>query len=154
MAFRLTSTAFANARRIPDLHTCDGQDTSPPLAWSDVPDGARSLALIVTDPDAPVGTWYHWAVFDIPPESTGLAPAYPSEARQEGCRQAINDFRRVGYGGPCPPRGHGQHHYRFRLMALNVRHLDLPEGADCRDVEAAAEAHLLIDVSLTGLYSR
>lgn len=154
MAFRLTSAAFADGKRIPDIHTCAGADTSPPLAWIDVPVAAASLVLIVSDPDAPVGIWYHWGLFDLPAADGSLPAAYPDDAGPRAPRQAINDFRRRGYGGPCPPRGHGIHHYRFRLIAVSARHLDLHERVDCRDLEAAAEAHHVDETVLIGLYSR
>lgn len=154
MTMTLTSTAFADGARIPEIYTCEGADISPPLAWSGAPDGVRSFALLCDDPDAPRGTWTHWAVFDIAADATGLPEAYPKGARVDGTRQAVTDFGRPGYGGPCPPKGHGVHHYHFRLLALDVERLDVPKNASFRNVEAAAESHVLARGELTGTYSR
>lgn len=154
MTFRLTSPDIAEGARIPKRYTCDGDDVSPPLAWQDAPPETRSFALLCDDPDAPAGTWHHWALFDLPPDATRLAAAYPTDPVVGGTRQALNDFRRFGYGGPCPPRGHGVHHYRFRLLALSVAKLDLPKSARCPDVDAAARSHVIAETVLTGTYSR
>jgi Raf kinase inhibitor-like YbhB/YbcL family protein len=151
MTLRLTSPAFTAEGTIPVRYTCDGEDMSPPLSWSGAPQGTRSFALICRDPDAPAGVWYHWALFDIAQDRHGL---------EERCRpgggmhQAVNDFGQRGYGGPCPPHGHGRHHYHFTLYALSVEYLDVAPGAHCRDVEAAARAHALATAELTGLYGR
>lgn len=153
MTFTLSSPAFTANERIPARCTCDGADVSPPLAWSGAPAGMRSFALICTDPDAPSGTWYHWAVYDIAPEVTRLPEALPLE--MEGrTRQAINDFYRPGYCGPCPPCGHGTHHYHFRLYALNVDALPVKAEAHSRDVERAARQHMLAETDLVGTYDR
>ncbi len=154
MAFRLTSPAFAEGGRIPTRHSCEGDDASPPLAWDGAPEGTRAFALICSDPDAPAGTWYHWAVFDIPAAARRLDEDFPTDGRVGDIRQAVTDFRRTGYGGPCPPRGHGVHHYRFRLMAVDVERLAVAASPDCRDVEAEASRHRLAECALTGLYSR
>jgi hypothetical protein len=154
MAFSLTSPAFAQGGRIPIRHTCEGGDASPALAWDGAPEGTRAFALVCSDPDAPVGTWYHWAVFDIPATMHGLDEDFPTDGRVGDIRQAVTDFRRTGYGGPCPPRGHGVHHYRFRLVAVDVEHLAVAASPDCRDVETEAHRHLLAECMLTGLYSR
>src|SRR5919197_6162289 len=118
----ITSGAFEEGATIPRRHTCDGENVSPPLAWSGAPEGTRSLALIVDDPDAPVGTFAHWLAWGLDREAGGLGEGEraPSEGR--------NDFGRTGYGGPCPPRGHGRHRYFFRLYAL-AGELDLAAGA-------------------------
>jgi Raf kinase inhibitor-like YbhB/YbcL family protein len=154
MAFSLTSTAFRDGERVPDRYTCTGDDISPPLAWSDAPAGTKSFALLCDDPDAPAGTWHHWAAFDIPADSHGLPEAYPTDAEVDGTRQAVTDFRRTGYGGPCPPPGHGTHHYHFSLLALSVERLDLPTKVHCTEVESAARRHMLAEIRLTGTYSR
>jgi Raf kinase inhibitor-like YbhB/YbcL family protein len=154
MAMTLTSTAFADGERIPELYTCDGADISPPLAWSGAPAGTGSFAILCDDPEAPGGTWTHWAAFDIGAEATGLRESYPKGARVDDVRQAITDFGRRGYGGPCPPPGHGVHHYHFRLLALDVERLDLPDSAMFADVEAAAAAHVLDRAELIGTFSR
>lgn len=153
MSLDLISTAFSNGGRIPARHTCEGPDTSPPLQWSGAPVGTRSFALICSDPDAPAGTWYHWAIYDIPSDASGLPEDCPPDGR-DGIRQAINDFGRRGYAGPCPPRGHGTHHYHFRLYALEVEHLPLKGSPRCREVERAAKSRALGEANLVGLFSR
>ncbi|MGO8915077.1 MAG: YbhB/YbcL family Raf kinase inhibitor-like protein [Stellaceae bacterium] len=152
MMMRLTSAAFANGSEIPARFTCDGDNLSPPLAWSGAPSPTRSFAIVCSDPDAPSGVWYHWAALDI---------RHDVNALEEHCRpgstamrQAINDFGKRGYGGPCPPRGNGRHHYHFTLYALDVEHLDVPASAHCRDVENAARAHALATAELIGVYAR
>lgn len=154
MSLTLTSTAFSHGERIPERHTCEGDDLSPPLAWSGAPKGTASFALLCDDPDAPRGTWHHWAVFDIPADTSALREGYPPDAAVGRVRQAVTDFGRTGYGGPCPPPGHGIHHYFFKLLALNVARLDLPAGARCEDVEEGAEPHVLARAELMGTYSR
>jgi Raf kinase inhibitor-like YbhB/YbcL family protein len=154
MSLTLSSAAFSAGERIPAVHTCDGGDVSPPLAWTGAPAGVRSFAVVCTDPDAPVGTWYHWVIFDIPENITELGAGYAADARVGTTRQALNDFKRTGYGGPCPPRGHGVHRYHFRLMALDVDRIDASEPADARDVEREAERHLLDEAVLIGTYAR
>ena len=117
---RLNSAAFADGSAIPRRFTCDDADLSPPLNWSDAPTGTRkALPFSVMIPTRPAGTWHHWAAYDIPSTLTMLAEGTASDAEQVGFKQAINDFQRPGYGGPCPPRGHGLHHYHFRLLALS-----------------------------------
>lgn len=154
MSFTLSSAAFPPRGRIPAVHSCDGDNASPPLVWSRTPAGTRSFALVCTDPDAPVGTWYHWAVFDIPGDVESLSAGFATEARVGSIRQAINDFKRTGYGGPCPPRGHGVHHYHFRLLAPSVAQLELPDPVECREVEREATKHLLGQAELIGTYAR
>lgn len=153
-AFRLESPAFAHGERIPARYTCEGEDISPPLHWFGTPAGTRSLALLCDDPDAPMGTWWHWGVYDIRPGVPGLPEGYPTDARVGETRQAINDFGRHGYGGPCPPPGHGTHHYRFRLLALEVDSLELSPGISCPRLEEAARGHLVAETELIGTYSR
>lgn len=151
----LHSQGFASEQRIPDQYTCSGKDRSPHLAWSDAPRATRSYALIIDDPDAPSGTFSHWGVYDIPAEMTHLDEGFSSDdARAVGAKQVMNDFGRIGYGGPCPPVGHGVHHYRFQLLALDVEHLDLPARADCRALEEAAHPHVLGRARVTATYSR
>lgn len=153
MAFMLTSTAFKSSGAIPSRYTCDGDNISPSLSWSGLPTDARSFALICADPDAPAGTWYHWGVYDIPAETMNLPEAYPAAGRG-AVKQALNDFRRRRYDGPCPPHGHGTHHYHFKLYALGTASLALNRDADCRAVEAAAQAHALGRAELVGTYGR
>jgi Raf kinase inhibitor-like YbhB/YbcL family protein len=147
---RLTSSAFESNAWIPARYTCDGTNVSPPLAWTDPPAETRSFALVCTDPDAPGGVWYHWATYDIPATTHALTEHSPPTSKNPP--QAINDFRRAGYGGPCPPRGDRPHRYRFRIYALNVP--SLGPQAHCRDVEAAARAHAIATAELVGLYQR
>jgi Raf kinase inhibitor-like YbhB/YbcL family protein len=154
MALQLTSPAFAPGARIPVRHSCEGEDLSPPLAWSDVPAEAESLALFCDDPDAPAGTWHHWALFDLPPTTTELRMGYPRDATVGGTRQAVNDFGVTGYRGPCPPPGHGTHHYHFRLLALDVAKLVVRDRAKCREALAAARLHAIAIAELIGTYSR
>jgi Raf kinase inhibitor-like YbhB/YbcL family protein len=154
MTLVLTSPAFADGARIPERFTCEGDDVSPPLAWSGAPAATRSFALVVSDADAPAGTWYHWAIFDLPAATAGLAEGQPRDGRAGNVRQAVTDFRRTGYGGPCPPRGHGPHRYTFRLLALDVARLEVPERVDCRAVERAAVPHTLAEARLIGTYAR
>src|SRR5207248_10416734 len=155
MAFALTSTAFKEGAAIPVKHTCDGADVSPPLAWSGAPAGTGAFALIADDPDAPAGTWVHWVLYDLPgtasqlPESVAKTEV-PSELG--GATQGKNDFRRTGYGGPCPPPGPA-HRYFFKLYALDAS-LKLKAGATKRDVEAAMQGHVLGTAQLMGTYAR
>lgn len=149
MALQITSTAFAEGDPIPAKHTCDGADVSPPLSWEDVPDATVSFALICDDPDAPVGTWVHWVIYGIPAGSREI----PSSALTPGgAKQGINDFKRIGYGGPCPPPGPA-HRYFFKLYALD-RGLELDEGATKGDLLAAMEGHILAEAQLMGTYQR
>ena len=154
MAFELTSSAFAQNERIPRIYTCEGEDISPPLAWSGAPPDTRSFVLLCDDPDAPAGVWRHWAAYNIPAERTDLPEHFSTGERVGDVRQAFNDFARTGYGGPCPPPGHGTHHYHFRLLALAVYILPLDEGARCAEVETAAADHALAEAELIGIYSR
>lgn len=147
---QLTSSAFAANSRIPVRYTCDGANISPQLAWADPPTGTRSFALVCVDPDAPGGEWRHWAIYDIPAATHMLAEHVPPTRKLPP--QAINDFRRPGYGGPCPPRGDAPHHYRFRLYALGVE--SLGPRTHCSDVEAAARSQALAVAELSGLYQR
>jgi Raf kinase inhibitor-like YbhB/YbcL family protein len=148
---RLTSSAFGSGDRIPVRFTCDGTDISPPLAWSDPPNGTRTFALVCADPDAPGGTWYHWAIYDIPAITHVLSEHWPSTRVPPP--QGINDFGDVGYRGPCPPPG-TPHHYHFRLYALDVARLDLGPGVRCRAVEVAVRAQTIATAELIGIYGR
>jgi Raf kinase inhibitor-like YbhB/YbcL family protein len=152
---RFQSPAFAEGGPIPRVHTCDGKNTSPPLSWSGVPEGTRSLALICEDPDAPVGTFSHWVLFDLPPDLKGLDEAIPPEREVKigsgVARQGQNDFGKVGYGGPCPPGG--THHYLFRLYAIDARPAPGPE-AGREGLLRALKGHVLAEGRLVGTYSR
>jgi hypothetical protein len=151
---RLSSTAFSDGADIPRRYTCEGEDISPPLQWSDAPHETQSFVLLCDDPDAPAGTWRHWAVYNIPSSETGLPEGAGLASASHGFKQAINDFGRADYGGPCPPRGHGTHHYRFHLLAISRRELDLGKNPTFADVEKEARKRLLAEATLVGLYRR
>ena len=154
MAFTLTSTAFRDGAAIPVKHTCDGVDVSPLLAWSGAPAGTRSFALIADDPDAPAASWVHWVVYNLPAAVSELPEnvAKVESLDLGGARQGRNDFRRPGYGGPCPPPGPA-HRYFFTLYALDAP-LTLKPGAQSKDVKTAMEGHVLGSAQLLGTYAR
>lgn len=153
MALTVSSSAFQEGDKIPAKYTCEGQDVSPPLAWSEPPAGTRSLALIVDDPDAPGGVFTHWLLFNIPPDSRELPEAVPTQAElASGALQGKTDFGRTGYGGPCPPPGR-PHRYQFTLYALD-QPLDLEGGASKKQLLSAMEGHILAQGQLTGTYQR
>jgi hypothetical protein len=153
MTFALTSSAFQDSASIPKPHTCDGADRSPALAWSGLPAGTQSLVLIVDDPDAPGRTWVHWVLYDIPPALTGLPEGVSADPQPAGLGvNGVNDFKKSGYGGPCPPRGK-PHRYFFKLYALDTL-LNLKPGATKADLEAAIEGRLLAQAQLIGTYQR
>jgi Raf kinase inhibitor-like YbhB/YbcL family protein len=150
---QLTSTAFTEGAPIPARYTYDATNVSPPLKWSGVPAGAKSLALIMDDPDAPAGTWVHWVLYDLPPGTTELPEDLPkSQYVAGGAKQGLNDFRHLGYGGPSPPPGK-PHRYFFKLYALDVV-LDLKPGLTKKDLERAMDRHILAHVQLMGTYQR
>jgi hypothetical protein len=152
MAITLTSSAFTEGALIPKQHTCDAEDISPDLTWSGVPPGAKSLALICDDPDAPVGTWVHWVLFNIPADVSALAAGIPADAAlKNGARHGKNDFRKLGYGGPCPPGG--THRYYFKLYALDTP-LTLESGSTKAQLLAAMKGHILAEGQLMGKYRR
>ncbi len=154
MTFQLTSAGFSEGQRIPKRYTCEGEDLSPPLAWSGAPPATRSFLLACDDPDAPAGTWHHWSLFNMPATVTALKEGLSRRAHVDAMRQAVNDFGEIGYRGPCPPRGHGTHHYHFRLLALDIEQLSVKERAKCKEVEAAARSHVVATAELVGTYSR
>lgn len=150
---KLSSPAFADGQPIPRKHTGEGPDHSPPLKWSGVPAGAKSLALIADDPDAPVGTWTHWVLYDLPPTTAELAEDAPKTQFLPGnAKQGINDFRRLGYGGPMPPPGK-PHRYFFKLYALDTL-LDLKPGVTKQELLKAMEGHVLAEGQWMGTYQR
>lgn len=153
MTLTLTSPAFADGQRLPDVFARDGQNQLPPLQWSGAPKGVRSYALLVNDPDAPGGTFWHAAIYDIPPDRSAL-PQGIKPGMDEAIRFGRNDFGETGYDGPQPPRGHGVHHYHFRLMALSVPNLDLPANTDAKVVSRKAEEHALEIAEIVGTYER
>jgi len=149
----LSSTAFQDGEKIPAKYACDGQDVSPPLAWSEPPQGTQAFALIMDDPDAPGRVFTHWVLFNLPADSRQLSEAIPAEAQlTNGALQGKNDFRKSGYGGPCPPPGH-PHRYQFTLYALD-QPLDLEAGASKKQLLSAMQGHILAQVLLTGTYQR
>jgi Raf kinase inhibitor-like YbhB/YbcL family protein len=152
MAITITSPAFSEGDMIPRQYTCDGEDISPPLAWTGVPEGTKTLALICDDPDAPVGTWVHWVIFNIPPKTEGLAANIaPKGTIEIGAKHGTNDFRKLGYGGPCPPGG--THRYFFKLYALDTE-TALDPGITKAQLLKAMEGHILAEGQLMGRYKR
>lgn len=150
---QLTSTAFKNMQPIPRDYTCDGKNISPPLSWSGAPTGTKSFVLIIDDPDAPGGTWTHWVVFNLPGDVSELAEdAAKSQFASGGAKEGLNDFKHVGYGGPCPPAGK-PHRYMFKLYALDTM-LGLKSGASKKEVESAMAKHILGQGELIGTYQR
>jgi Raf kinase inhibitor-like YbhB/YbcL family protein len=151
MALTLTIPAFPDGGPIPRLHSCESADLSPALEWSGEPAGTASFALIVEDPDAPSGTWNHWLLWDLPATTHHLPQGVrPDKAGVKG----TNDFGRLGYGGPCPPKGHGPHRYYFRLYALKVSSIGVPEGARRAKMEAALRPSVLEEAVYMGKYER
>jgi Raf kinase inhibitor-like YbhB/YbcL family protein len=151
MPFRITSPAFADGSAVPVRHTCDGENLSPRLTWSGAPDTTRAFALIVDDPDAPRGTFTHWVLYDIPPETTELA-----EGIQGGSIgiSGTNSFGKTGYGGPCPPPGDEAHRYRFTLHALDLPSFALSPPVTREDLDAKLTTHVLATTQLIGKYQR
>jgi Raf kinase inhibitor-like YbhB/YbcL family protein len=151
---RLESPAFPDGAPIPVPHSRDGGDASPPLSWSDPPAGTRSFALICDDPDAPRGTWVHWVLWGILASARSLpAGAGSSETPAGGGTHGTNDFRERRWGGPAPPKGHGVHHYRFHLYALDAEP-KLKAGASRAELDAAMKGHVLAEAKLVGTYRR
>lgn len=149
----VTSSAFAEGAQIPKEYTCDAENVSPPLSWTAPPRGTASLVLICDDPDAPVGTWVHWVVYGLPPDARHLPEGVPpNEIIEGGAKQGRNDFRRIGYGGPCPPPGPA-HRYFFKLYALDID-LTLGPGATKAKVLTAMEGHVLTEAQYMGHYKR
>ena len=156
MSIQITSAAFMSDKEIPKQYTCDGKDISPPLEWSGLPAGTKSLALIVDDPDAPDPaaprmTWVHWVLYDIPPAAAGLPEGVGSRDLPEGTKEGLNDWKRTGYGGPCPPIG--RHRYFHKLYALDAVLPDMGTPTKA-ELEAAMEGHILARAELIGTYQR
>jgi len=152
MAFTLTSSAFKDGKPIPSTYTCDGTNISPALSWTEPPVGTESLALISDDPDAPMGTWVHWVVYNLPPSVRQLPEVLPADGQlPDGTRQGRTDFGRTGYGGPCPPSG--THRYFFKLYALETT-LSLAPGATAKQLETAMRGHVVAEAQLMGTYRR
>jgi Raf kinase inhibitor-like YbhB/YbcL family protein len=152
MEIQITSPAFTDGGPIPEKFTCDDLDVSPPIEWVNVPEGTQSIAIICDDPDAPMKTWVHWVIFNIPGGVTRLPENVPPERELEnGAHQGMNDFHKIGYGGPCPPSG--THRYFFKIYALDTQ-LDLPAGASKSQLMIAMEGHVLSQSNLMGTYTR
>jgi Raf kinase inhibitor-like YbhB/YbcL family protein len=156
MTLKLVSGAFGEGETIPTIYTCQGEDISPPLSWSGVPDEARSLALIVDDPDAPDPrapkmTWVHWVLYNIPPDASGLLEGAGSGQLPAGTEEGLNDWRRTGYGGPCPPIG--RHRYFLKLYALDTELEGLSNPTKAR-LESAMEGHVIAQAQLVGTYQK
>jgi Raf kinase inhibitor-like YbhB/YbcL family protein len=154
MNIPLTSDAFREVEAIPTKYTCDGNDISPALRWSDIPPNTKSFALICEDSDAPLGVFTHWVLYNLPPTVTELPEGAPAEGRlANGAIQGRNDFKRIGYGGPCPPPKDGARRYFFRLYAPDAE-LQLQAGARREDIVLAMEGHVLARGQLMGAYQR
>jgi len=156
MTFILESAAFTDGGEIPSQYTCEGRDASPPLQWKNVPEGTRSLALVVDDPDAPDPkapkmTWVHWVLYNLPPDAGGLPEGVAAGDLPAGTKEGLNDWKRAGYGGPCPPIG--EHRYFHKLYALDtvLEGLDKPVKSD---LEKAMKGHVLAEAVLTGVYEK
>jgi Raf kinase inhibitor-like YbhB/YbcL family protein len=145
---QLNSDSFKNGQPIPKQFTCDGTDQTPVLRWGAPPEGTKSFALVIDDPDAPSGTFRHWGVFDIPASARSIG-----DGKRIGT-EVTNDFGKPGYGGPCPPQGHGPHHYHFKLFALDTDRLGVSPDAKIADVENAARQHAIAEGELVGTYER
>lgn len=154
MSFTLTSTAFVDGGEIPIMYTCDGQDISPPLSWAGAPSNTKSLVLIVDDPDAPdpaapERTWVHWILYNLPPADSGLKQGAASGALPTGTKEGANDWRRTGYGGPCPPIG--RHRYFHKIYALDTVLVDL-DNPNKEKLEEAMAGHIIDKAELVGTY--
>lgn len=147
MTFQLTSPAFTNGEKIPALYTCDGEDRIPDLVWSDAPQNTQSFALIMDDPDAPMGTWVHWVIYNLPSGTTKIT----NGALPEGAMEGMNSWDKTAYGGPCPPSG--THRYIFHLYALDTM-LDLLTSGTKEELEQAMQNHVLAQTELIGVYQR
>jgi len=150
-AIQISSPAFADGAAIPKKYTCEGEDVSPPLKWGPTPEGTKSFALISEDPDAPSGTWVHWVIYDIPGEVNELSENIAkSEVVLNGVKQGLNDFEKIGYGGPCPPAGK-THRYFFKIYALDS-YVNLKSGALKEQLIKAIQSHILAEGQLIGTY--
>jgi len=153
MAFTISSSSFSNGGEIAKKFTCDGADVSPQLAWSEPPAGTKALALLVDDPDAPIGNWTHWVLWNLPVSARGLPEGVSKTAKlPDGSEQGKNDFPKTGYNGPCPPAGK-PHRYYFKLFALDGK-LEMKAGAGKPELEAAMKGHILAQAETMGRYGR
>jgi Raf kinase inhibitor-like YbhB/YbcL family protein len=153
MAFAITSPAFKHGGSIPTKYTRDGENVSPPLEWRDAPPETRSFVLLVEDPDAPSGVFRHWAMSNIPASETGLPEGVSGQGRG-GAGEGVNGFGNARYDGPQPPKGHGPHHYHFRLAALDVPQLNISASAKAEDVWTKAQPHIIGEAEVVAVYER
>ena len=152
MEIKITSSAFDEGGIIPSKYTCDGDDISPPLKWDSVPDGTKSIALISDDPDAPMGTWVHWVLYNLPADKRELPEVFPADEKlPDGTRQGVTDFGKTGYGGPCPPSG--THRYYFKIYALDTV-IDTSDVLNKKSLLKKMEGHILAQGQLMGKYKR
>lgn len=155
MGFSIKSVDFKDGGTIPTKFSCDGENLSPGLSWTQPPDGTKSLAMLVEDPDAPGGTFIHWIIYDIPADWTGLKRGMTDgDGIKLGVKQGKTGFGSSGWGGPCPPRGHGRHRYIFTLKALDISTLGLPNDAKKLDFDKALKGHVIGEAKITGGYER
>lgn len=153
MKLQVSTNAFQPGTEIPQKFTCSGEDLSPEISWTDLPEGTQSVAVIVDDPDAPVGTWTHWMVYDLPPSIQKLAQERPRTASlDDGGLQGKNDFGNLGYNGPCPPPGK-PHRYFFKVYALDQK-LEIPAGATRKALDEALKGHVLAEGEVMGTFAR
>ncbi|MBQ0822829.1 YbhB/YbcL family Raf kinase inhibitor-like protein [Microvirga sp. HBU67558] len=153
MPLTITSPAFRNGEVIPVRHTRDGENLSPPLEWRDAPPETKSYVLIVEDPDSPSGTFRHWAMYNVPASEAGL-PEGASAQGLRGAGEGVNGFRNPRYDGPQPPKGHGPHHYHFRLAALDVPQLEIHASAKVEEIWTRAQPHIIAEAEVVGVYER
>lgn len=152
MGISITSTAFNEGEFIPKKYSCDGADVSPPLEWIGIPEETKELALICDDPDAPMGTWVHWVLYNIPPNVSNLPESVPAvKVLENGAVHGMNDFHKIGYGGPCPPGG--THRYFFKIYALDTE-LKLAQGKTRTELLESMNGHVLAGGQLMGKYKR
>jgi len=150
----LVSPDFNPGETIPERFTCDGDNVSPAFRWTGVPEGTKELLLVCDDPDAPGGVFHHWAAYGIAPETSFLRSGFGAASMEPGFMQAVNDFGRPGYGGPCPPKGDKPHSYHFRLSALREKITSAAPGATCLEIMVLSRPHVIEFVELVGLYGR
>ncbi len=153
-AMKIESLSFKNGELIPRKYTCEGDDVSPQISWSGFPEKTKSFVLLMDDPDAPGRTFIHWVVYDIPLSVSSLRENFPKIRESEGVKQGVNDFGKIGYGGPCPPKGHGYHRYYIKVYALDVETLGLPPGATKGQVENRMKGHVIAQGYIMGMYIR
>lgn len=154
MPLHVTADSFRHGEEMPRRHTCEGADVSPALQWTGAPDQTHAFALICADPDAPGGTFYHWGLWGLPVFMDRLPEGYGGSGPHLGVHAAVNDFGSSGYRGPCPPHGHGRHHYRFIIYALDTVELPTDERLTCKKLEALARRHALATGEVVGTFAR